>query len=345
VVLPPHAGLTLAVWAVATYFYQEFEVFPYLHVTSPVKGCGKTQLGKALCSVAANPLLLSGVPSEASLFRTVDSGEYTIVMDEIEALRNRNNDRSQAVLSILNSGYKKGAFVIRADGPRHETVRYATYCPKVLIGIGSIPDTVRDRSIVVPMRRKKAGDTVGRWLEKRAKKQSEPLRESLRAISQARRGEVLEVYENLPELTELSDRDEEIWQPLFAVCAVLAPDRLPELKKAALALSGSKAAADVDDSLSLRLLADIGDLLEGFGENIPSAQLVTKLKDLPESPWGELGRELTANRLARMLRPFGVVSMSVRIGDKTPKGYRRGDLEEAISLYVGPQSATSATNQ
>jgi hypothetical protein len=275
----------------------------------------------------------------------VDSGEYTIVMDEIEALRNRNNDRSQAVLSILNSGYKKGAFVIRADGPRHETVRYATYCPKVLIGIGSIPDTVRDRSIVVPMRRKKAGDTVGRWLEKRAKKQSEPLRESLRAISQARRGEVLEVYENLPELTELSDRDEEIWQPLFAVCAVLAPDRLPELKKAALALSGSKAAADVDDSLSLRLLADIGDLLEGFGENIPSAQLVTKLKDLPESPWGELGRELTANRLARMLRPFGVVSMSVRIGDKTPKGYRRGDLEEAISLYVGPQSATSATNQ
>ena len=90
------------------YFYQQFEVFPYLHVTSPAKQCGKTRLGQALCSVAANPILLSGVPSEASLFRTVDSGDYTVLMDEIEALRNRNNERAQAVLSILNSGYKKG---------------------------------------------------------------------------------------------------------------------------------------------------------------------------------------------------------------------------------------------
>ena len=345
VVLPPHCGLTLAVWAVATYFYQEFEVFPYLHVTSPVRECGKTQLGQALCSVAANPIPLSGIPSEASLFRTVDSGQYTLVMDEIESLRNQRNDRAQAVHSILNSGYKKGAFVIRADGPKHETRRFATYCPKVLIGIGSIPDTVRSRSIVVPLRRKKAGETVGRFLARRYEKESEPLRKQLLELSHASKGEILEVYENLAEISELSDRDEEIWQPLFAVCAVLAPARLPELMKAALALSGSKAASDVDDSLPLRLLADIRELLDGCGETIPSVEMVTKLKGLAESPWSEPGRELTQNRLARMLRPFGVSSRDVRCGDSVMRGYLKTELQGAVALYVESQSTTGATTQ
>ena len=186
---------------------------------------------------------------------------------------------------------------------------------------------------------------MGRFLTRRTEKESEPLRKNLREISQARKVEILEVYENLPELAELSDRDEEIWQPLFAVCAVLAPERLPELKKAALALSGSKAKSDIDDSQSLRLLADIEDLLEGFGERVPSAELVSKLKELPESPWDEPGRELTPNRIARILGPFGVSSRKVRVGEKSIQGYLKADLQEAVSLYIGSESGTDGTNQ
>ncbi|MBI3934960.1 MAG: DUF3631 domain-containing protein [Acidobacteria bacterium] len=343
-ILPDKAALPLALWTAATYLYEHFDTFPYLAVVSPAKRCGKTRLAEVLGCVARKPVLTTGI-SEAALFRLVDRGDVTLLLDEAEALREKKSERSQAIVSILNAGYRRGACVHRCVPPKHDLQPFSVYGPKAVIAIGSLPDTVFDRSIVVRMRRRKAAEEVGRFLFRRAQAEAEPLRGTFGKVASVRGQEIAEVYASLPGFPELTDRDEELWGPLFAVCAVLAPDRLPELKKAALALSGAKAESDVDDSLSLRLLSDIGELLGGFEETIPSAELVTKLKGLPESPWGESGRELTANRLARMLRPFGVSSRGVRVGDKTPKGYLRKELEEAISLYVGSQSATSATTQ
>jgi hypothetical protein len=186
---------------------------------------------------------------------------------------------------------------------------------------------------------------VGRFLSKCAKKESELLRETMEKLAEARGKEIGEVYENLQGFTELSDRDEEIWQPLFAVCAVLAPERLGELREAAIALSRWKSEADQDDSLPLRLLTDIRSLLERCEEKVPSVDLVSWLNKLPESPWAEAGRELSQSRLARLLRPFGVSSRDVRCDDGVKRGYLKTELQGAVALYVESQSATGATTQ
>ncbi|MBI2817832.1 MAG: DUF3631 domain-containing protein [Acidobacteria bacterium] len=343
-ILPEKAALPLACWTVATYLYKCFDSFPYLSIVSPAKRCGKTRLAEVLGCVALNPVLTTGI-SEAALFRLVDKGGCTLLLDEAEALKEKRNERSQAIVSILNAGYRQGASVYRCVPPKHELQPFSVYGPKAVIAIGSLPDTVFDRSIVIRMRRRKNGEPVGRFLSRKAKTESDPMRAALASMAVRRAADVSQVYSQLPEMDDLSDRNEEIWQSLFAVCAVLAPGRIAELRQAAVALSKGKAESDTDDSLPLKLLADIGELLAAFDEKVPSEELVSKLKALPVSPWNEPGRELTQNKLARMLKHFGPEPRGVRVGDKTPKGYLKAELEEAISLYVGSESATSATNQ
>jgi len=59
------------------------------------------------------------------------------------------------------------------------------------------------------------------------------------------------------------------------------------------------------------------------------------------------GKPLTPSRLARLLRGYSIVPDSIRIGEKTPKGYERGDFRDAFPRYLRivdtplPQSATT----
>ena len=289
-VLPDKTALPLACWTAATYLYERFDTFPYLSILSPAKQCGKTRLAEVLSCVALNPILTGGM-SEAALFRLVDRGNCTLLLDEAEALKDKKNERSQALVSILNSGYRQGEYVYRCQPPKMELIPFSVYGPKAVIAIGSLPDTIFDRSIVIRMRRRKSEEEIGRFLSRRAKAESEPIRAALEGISQSRARDVASVYEQLPTFHELSDRDDEIWQALLAVCAVLAPERIGELRQAAVALSRAKAKADTDDSLPLKLLADIVSILEMFDAmNIASADLLSRLKELEASPWSEPGR-------------------------------------------------------
>ena len=342
--LPPHAGLTLAIWAAATYFSGKVEVFPYLAVVPPTKRCGKTRLTEVLGCVVMNPIFTVGI-SEAALFRLLDSGENTLILDETEALKEKKNERSQALVAILNSGYRKGQSVYRCVGTKHELKAFSTFGPKAICAIGRLPDTVADRSIVISMQRRKPGEKVGRYISRKAKEESKPLRERLEELAQGKGAIISAVYENLLAFPDLSDRDEELWQPLLATCSVLAPGRVEALKKDAIALCKCKADSDTDNSIQLLLLSDISTMLGSFGDNVPSAELVSKLKELEDSPWGEPGRELTPNRLARMLKPFGASTRTVRSGEKTPRGYIKSELQEAVSLYIDSGSETCATNQ
>ena len=50
--------------------------------------------------------------------------------------------------------------------------------------------------------------------------------------------------------------------------------------------------------------------------------------------WKVAGPELQYRVLARMLRPFGVESRGIRVGERTPKGYDRDGFELAFSRYL-----------
>lgn len=95
-------------------------------------------------------------------------------------------------------------------------------------------------------------------------------------------------------------------------------------------------AGDREDSLSLKVLADIRTVWpegqEGPERCCFTKTLLERLKSLEESPWDKYG--LSPHKVARMLRPFEVESRDVRIGAEVLKGYEYRSLQAAFSRYL-----------
>ena len=146
----------------------------------------------------------------------------------------------------------------------------------------------------------------------------------------------------------MSDREAELWLPLFIVCGVAAPDRLEELKTVALRLSDAKQ-ADEPAEFGVLLLRDIRGVFDQNQGNAhefrqPSSALLSYLNQIDESPWPRWsrGQGLDARGLARLLKPFGISPHNLRFEDNTvAKGYERVDFEEAWATYLSPTLAAT----
>jgi len=113
--------------------------------------------------------------------------------------------------------------------------------------------------------------------------------------------------------------------------------------------------AQADDSLGVRLLEDIRRTFNERGsDRITTADLVADLVSDAESPWVELhkGKPITAAGLARLLKPFGISSRTIWLGEepdgeprgsaareKTKKGYHRERFEDAWGRYLPSETS------
>ena len=327
-ILADAAYLPLGVWAVATHMPDAFDTFPYFALLSPAKRCGKTRALEVLELLTSKAWRGTSATS-AALFRMMGNS--------------KPSESAQAVLAVLNAGHRKGATVPRCVGPEHEVRHFPVYGPKAFAAIGTLPDTLADRCIHITMQRRTPSQSIDRFLQGRAKADAEPIRESLAEWAETCKESVRQAYESMDDLKFLSDRDADLWMPLFAVCTVAAPERLGELRRCAVVLSGVKAAGDVEDSLPLKLLADVQKVWRTEADRMTTATLLQRLKEITESPWG--ASELNANRLSAMLRPFEIASRQIRIGNETAKGYLRTSLNEAFSRYLPQKGASPETSE
>lgn len=346
-ILPEAAYLPLALWAVATHLAEAFGAFPYVALLSPVKGCGKTRVQEVLELLCAKPQRITSA-SPASIFRMMEDVP-TLLLDEVEALRNNKpSESAQAILAILNAGHRKGATVTRCVPPDWKVQHFPIYGPKAFAAIGRLPDALADRCIRIPMQRKAASQTVARFLFARTPAEAEPIHDAMEFWAESNRDAVQQTYADMGDLGFLVDREADLWMPVFAVCAVAAPERTEELKKCALMLCGDKAADDLDDSLALTLLENVRIVWAPGHQNMTTASLIDALARLPESLWAEPEHKLTPKRLARMLRPFGIEPRQVRVEIGTGKGYQRADFEAAFARYLpfnGSSKETSETTR
>jgi hypothetical protein len=128
----------------------------------------------------------------------------------------------------------------------------------------------------------------------------------------------------------LNDRATDNWESLFNIADIAGGDWPSAARAAAKALSGD----DSDDSLSIRLLADIRDLFNqpGGEDRIGSTELCEKLCALELAPWSTLtrGKPLTPARLARMLKSFDVYARKTASRNE----YLNSNFADAILLYA-----------
>jgi hypothetical protein len=161
-VLPSDIPLVLGLYALATYCFETFEQFPYLVVTSPVKGCGKTRLTEVFEQVAATVVRTVGI-SVAALFRLIQKMKPTLIIDEAESLAGKS-ERAQELGAILNSGNRKNTVVPRCTGKNHELAMFSIYCPKMVCAIRDVSEPTKDRAIVLVMQKKLSSQHIERFI-------------------------------------------------------------------------------------------------------------------------------------------------------------------------------------
>lgn len=325
VVLPAHADITVALWVLVAHAQAAADVLPILAAVSPLKRCGKTTLLKVLASLVPRPLLASNLTA-AAVFRAIEAWTPTLLVDEADTFIAASDE----LRGVLNSGHDRGtAFVVRVEGEREERgpVKFSTWAPKVMACIGRLPDTLEDRSIIISMRRRAKNERVDR-----------ARRKVLLSLADLQRKAARWATDNLEALAacdpplpdELDDRAQDNWVPLLAVAALAGGPWLDRARQAALALSAARDGED--DGAGVRLLRNLKAVFEQkAAEQLSSADLVAALAGELEWGWS-----LTQQGLAFLLAPFQIKSKTIRIGDKTPKGYPRKSFIDAWSRYLVP---------
>lgn len=330
-VLPAGAADALALWTTHTHVFDAFEHTPRLNITAPQKQCGKTLLLDVLQAIAAKGLRTENV-STAVLFRLTDSEAPCLLIDECDSFLRDNEELRGA----LNAGHRRGGRHLRCEGEQNEVRAFKTFAPVVLAGIGSLPGTLADRSIIIRMERAKPGEVRQRF-DSRKTTREQVLKRQLIRWSQDNR-QRLEARE--PELPGLYNRRADNWRPLFALAEVVGAEWLEKVKKAVIALTDK---SDESESAGVLLLADIRQIFGDAGQNkLASTYLVDRLIEMEERPWPEFRRAkpVTARQIASLLRPFGIVRGTRRDGSDTFKGYELSQFSSAFSRYLADLSVT-----
>jgi putative DNA primase/helicase len=329
VVLPPGAAEALALWTAHAHCYELFQCSPRLNISSPEKRCGKTTLRDIVAVLVPRPLPTENL-STAVLFRVVHAHAPTVLADEYDSWLRDNEE----LRGMLNAGHRRGGQALRCEGKSFEPRAFNVFAPAVLCGIGTLPDTLHDRSIVIRLERAKPGELRERFDSRHTKHEHELCQELARFVADNR--ERIELCD--PKLPDAAfNRLADNWRPLFAI-AEIAGDDWP--KRAAAAFAKLTSHEDLDaQSITVALLADIADIFTSSSANkLPSIEITDALTNMEGREWAEWGRArkpITPNQLATLLRRFKISPRTIKLADaSTAKGYHRAMFDEAFARYL-----------
>ena len=332
--LPPGAADVIALWIAHTYCFGKFTHTPRLNLFSPEKGCGKTTLIDVLSTMVARSLRSENL-SKAVMFRMISEHKPTLLLDEVDTYLSKDDE----MRGLLNAGHGREGIVYRCEGDNHDLRGFPVFAPVVLAGIGTLPGTLHDRSIVIRLVRAKPGEIPARFDSRRTSEENTLARKLARWV--ADNGDRLEACD--PVLPDSAcNRVADKWRPLFAIAQIVGGDWPARIEKAYAALTANDELSD--HSRGVKLLDDIRNIFNSEkADRLESKLLVVKLADNEGGPWAEYGRSrnpISVNQLARLLKPFGIYPGTIRISGGTAKGYLKEHFREAFNRYLPESSST-----
>lgn len=340
-ILPKGGAVSITLWCMATYAINSFRIFPKLCLSSPTKRCGKSTTMDVIGGLSSRSLSVSNTTS-AALFRAIEHWRPSLLIDEGDTFLSGNEE----LRGIINSGHKRsGAFVLRVngEGSAMEPKRYSTWAPMAIAMIKTPPETIKDRSLMILLRRK----------EQKEKIQKLPIETSREWVSFRQKcqrwyNDNKTQLENAePEIPHIgNDRAEDNWLPILAIADLLGGDWPIRARKAMQALEGY---SQDDEDTEIMLLGDIQRVfIEKEATKITSNNLIEYLNKMDERPWSEWrkGKPMNANSLARILKSFSVKSKNIKFGGSGKsvlKGYTIADLNDAFTRYLPNNGLEAAT--
>ncbi|WP_030635883.1 DUF3631 domain-containing protein [[Kitasatospora] papulosa] len=354
-VFPTEAAyVAVTLWDAHAHLVECFETTPRIAFLSPEPGSGKSRALEIVELLTPRPVSTVSASANA-LYRLVDSaaGLPTVLFDEVDTIFGPKAGADEALRGFLNAGYRRigGALRCVGEGSNQNAQVFGSYCAVAMAGLGSLPDTVLTRSVIVRMRKRAPNERVEPYRQRIHEKQGHELRDQLAAWADTVRDQVADAWPEMPD--GVTDRPADVWEPLLAVADAAGGDWPARARTACLELIS--AAHDNDEaSLGVRLLTDLRDRVFCGADRVPTAVILEGLLAMDDAPWGDLDdKPINSRTLARLLAQYvtpankPIKPRGIRTPSGFPKGYYAEDLTDAWTRYCPPppeESATSATS-
>lgn len=341
-----HERVAHVLWTAHAHCMGLWDSTPRLAFMSPEPGSGKSRALEVTAPLVPRALHAVNVTPSYLIRKIADEdGAPTLLYDEIDTVFGpRARDGNEDLRGVLNAGHRRNALSGRCKivGKTVETEDLPAYCAVALAGLHDLPDTIRARSVVVRMRRRRPDERAEPWRARDGEAAAAPLRARLEAWAATLPKKITD-WPIMPD--GVADRDADVWEALIVV-ADLADGHWPRrARQAATALvAASKATAATS---GVRLLADLRDVFTRSGaRQMSTIDIIAALNGIEEAPWGSYsdGRGVGPRDLARLLRPYGVSPRTLRDGGRTGKGYRADDLADPWARYLTPAPHMSGTS-
>ena len=293
---------SVVLWAAHTHLLDCFDSTPRLVLSSPEKQSGKSRCLEVLTLFVPEALHASSISPAAMFRRIAQDPRPTLLLDEYDTVwNNRPSEGAEELRALVNGGHRRGASTWRCSGSNHEVREFPIFAAVALAGIGYLPDTIVDRSVVIKMRRRGPGEHVEQFryvydidgydIRDQFTEACEPYRESLQGFQ----------VEN-----PLADRAADVWEPLLIIGEIAGGHWKQRSLEAALAASNTEVLVD---SVGVELLKDVRKIWPPGEASLEVSSLLKFLISEPEMRWGEFkGKPLTARGLAQLLKSYGIKS-------------------------------------
>ncbi|WP_116248535.1 DUF3631 domain-containing protein [Nocardiopsis sp. FIRDI 009] len=342
VVLPTAEAVdALVLWCAATHAQAVADHAPRLVIKAPEKRCGKSRCLDIVEALSSKPIVAVNA-TPAAIFRSIEADEPpTLIFDEADTIFPTRNtkvaENNEELRGLLNAGHQRGRPARRVIGKGTEQVvaEFATFAMAALAGIGSMPDTIEDRAVIITMRRRAPGERIAKFRYRRDQLPLHALRERLSDVIATHLDTLADAEPDMP----VEDRAADTWEPLIALADAAGgtwPDRA---RQAAKALT-SALDADGDTSTGVRLLTDCRTVFDSHGGPgaLKTSVILEGLKAIEDAPWADWGRSgLTGRKLGDLLAEYGIKPGNVRFEDGSQaKGYLRLKFSDAWLRYCPP---------
>ncbi|WMD09758.1 DUF3631 domain-containing protein [Streptomyces sp. FXY-T5] len=342
----PHEAAYVAVvlWDAHAHLLDCFESTPRLAFLSPEPGSGKSRALEIVETLVPNPMAAVDA-SAAALFRAVagiDGKRPTILFDEIDTIFGPKAGENEQLRGFINAGHRRNRPMFRCvgDGANQTVQAFHSYAAVAVAGLGYLPDTIRDRSVNIRMRRRARNETIEPYRTRIHEKEGFALRDRLAAWAEQVSERVMNVWPAMPE--GVTDRPADVWEPLLAVADAAGGDWPDRAREACVVLVAASKAND-KGSLGVRLLTDLRDHVMVGIDRLPTVAILDRLNALDDAPWADLnGKPLDNRRLSRMLAEYMTVdnepitSRNIKAAGSVLKGYYAADLRDAWARYCPP---------
>lgn len=347
--LPVEYAHTVALWIAMTHVFQHCGYAARLRLRSAVYRSGKSRLLELIAPLVPNGRITTHVTQ--SVFRQLDG---VLLLDEMDMWY--HPEKHGELTAMLNDGYRAGATItVNVKGPDGTWVpeEFSVYRPVAFAANESahIPAPLADRCLTLLLRRKGVSEATARLKGRKYALEAAPLYDRLAAWGQRNGDRIAALLDAAEDEYVMpldgNDRAVDIWEPL-AVIAELAGGPWPQQCRNAARLLAQEAAqlSTSADGPAAELLADVRGVFAAKGdpEGLPVREVLAELHSLEDGPyltWDRNGKPLSTTAMAKLLKPFRVVSdrRPLRAGEpgydpkstkRTPMAYELADVVDAF---------------